>query len=319
MRRFTGIWVPLVTPFRNGNVDVPALQALARRIANTGVSGFVVCGSTGEAAALSLAEQLMVLDAVIESVPDSPVIMGLAGNNLASLANMQKQIQHRSIAGLLVPPPYYIRPSQAGIIDFFRTLADAASVPVVIYNIPYRTGVTVELDTLRTIAEHERVLAIKDCGGDQAMTMNLIADENLDVLAGDDMHILSTLCLGGTGAIAASAHIRPDLFVRLVQHVKSGELVKAQKIFYRLLPVMQLLYSDANPGPLKTTLSMTGIICDELRAPMQTASTTLRNQLKQALMRLEEQDSGMRCDVIHQTTGQNRVPPTPGQLPNTRC
>jgi len=289
MTCFSGIWVPLVTPFRNGEVDVPALQTLARRLADGGISGFVACGSTGEAAALSGTEQLMVLDAIIEAVPGFPVIMGLAGNNMASLANMQKQIQSRPIAGLLVPPPYYIRPSPAGIAEFFRTLADAASVPIVIYNIPYRTGVGIDLDTMRSIARHERIVAIKDCGGDQALTMNLIADAELDILAGEDMQILSTLCLGGAGVIAASAHIRPDLFVRLLQHVKSGELAQARKIFYGLLPVMQLLFSEANPGPLKAALSMMGMISGELRSPMQSASINLKNQLKQRLMCLERE------------------------------
>ncbi|OGB20434.1 MAG: 4-hydroxy-tetrahydrodipicolinate synthase [Burkholderiales bacterium RIFCSPLOWO2_02_FULL_57_36] len=288
MTCFSGIWVPLITPFQNGDVDIPALQAMTRRMADAGVSGFVVCGSTGEAAALSHSEQLMVLDAVIDAVPDCPVMMGLAGNNMASLASMLKQVQSRPIAGLLVPPPYYIRPSQTGIIAYFRTLADAASVPVVIYNIPYRTGVVIDLATMRAIAKHERIVALKDCGGDQALTMNLIADGELDVLAGDDMQILSTLCFGGTGAIAASAHIRPDLFVCLMQHVKSGELAQAREIFYRLLPIMQLLFSDANPGPLKAALSLMGMISDELRPPMQMASTTLKDRLKEELMRLEK-------------------------------
>jgi 4-hydroxy-tetrahydrodipicolinate synthase len=288
MSCFTGIWVPLVTPFRNGEVDVPALQSLTRRITDAGVSGLVVCGSTGEAAALSRSEQLMVLDAVIESVPNCPVVMGLAGNNMASLASIQKEIQTRPISGLLVPPPYYIRPSQAGLVEFFRIMADAASVPVIVYNIPYRTGIAIELDTMRVIAEHDRVVAIKDCGGNQAMTMSLIADANLDVLAGEDMQILSTLCLGGSGVIAASAHIRPDLFVRLMRHVESSELAAARKIFYRLLPVIRLLFAEANPGPLKAALAMTGMMFDEMRPPMQVPSATLKEQLKQELTRLED-------------------------------
>jgi 4-hydroxy-tetrahydrodipicolinate synthase len=289
MSCFTGIWVPLVTPFRDGEVDVPALQRLTRRIADAGVTGLVVCGSTGEAAALSRTEQLMVLDAVIDAVPDHPVVMGLAGNNIASLVGMQKEIQSRPVSGLLVPPPYYIRPSQAGLIEFFRIVADAASAPVIVYNIPYRTGIAIELDTMRTIAEHDRIVAIKDCGGDPAMTMNLIADANLDVLAGEDIHILSTLCLGGTGVIAASAHIRPDLFVRLIQHVASNELSAAREIFYRLLPIIQLFFAEPNPGPLKAALAMTGLMSDEMRPPMQVASTRLKEQLQQELTRLETQ------------------------------
>jgi 4-hydroxy-tetrahydrodipicolinate synthase len=285
MNCFSGIWVPLITPFRHGEVDVRALRELARHLADAGVSGLVVCGSTGEAAALSQSEQLMALDAVIEAA-DCPVIMGLAGNNMAALAGMQKQIQIRPIAGLLVPPPYYIRPSQAGLIDYFQTLADAASAPVVVYNIPYRTGIPIELDTMRRIAEHERIVALKDCGGDPLMTMELITDGQLDVLAGEDRQLFSTLCLGGAGAIAASAHIRPDLFVRLMRHVQSNDLTQARKVFHQLLPLMHLLFKDANPGPLKATLAMSGMISDELRAPMQGPSAELKEDLRREWQRL---------------------------------
>lgn len=287
MTCFTGIWVPLVTPFRDGELDVPALQALACRIAAAGVAGLVVCGSTGEAAALTDREQLMVLDAVLEAAPHCPVIMGLAGSNVAALLAMQQQIQRRPVSGLLVPPPCYIRPSQQGLVKYFRLLAKAASVPLIIYNIPYRTGVTIELDTMRTIARHERVAAIKDCSGNQAMTMQLIADARLAVLAGEDQQILSTLCLGGTGAITASAHIRPDLFVCMAQLVQSGELDAARKIFYRLLPLIQLLFEEPNPAPLKAALAMMGLMNDELRAPMETASAPMKERLADQLKQLD--------------------------------
>ena len=286
MTRFTGIWVPLVTPFYNGEIDFPALQALARRIAGAGVSGLVVCGSTGEAAALSDDEQLAVLDAVLDAVPHCAVVMGLAGNHMPDVLNRLQQFQRRPIAGLLTPPPYYIRPSQAGLLDYFYTLADASSVPLILYNIPYRTGIAIELETLRTLAQHARVVALKDCGGDPAMTLNLIADGSLDILAGEDHQILSTLCLGGTGAIAAAAHIQPDLYVRVAQQVKLGELNDARQVFYRLLPMIQLLFKEPNPGPVKAALSMMELLRDELRAPMQTASAEMREQLAGQLKQL---------------------------------
>jgi 4-hydroxy-tetrahydrodipicolinate synthase len=286
MTRFNGIWVPLVTPFRNSAIDFTALQELARRIAKAGVAGLVICGSTGEAAALGDDEQLAVLDAVLEAVPGCPVVMGLSGNHLPSLLDRLKAFQSRPIAGLLVPAPYFIRPSQAGLVEFFRVLADAATVPIILYNIPYRTGVAMELETIRTIARHERVVAIKDCGGDPALTMQLIADAKLDVLAGEDAQIFSTLCMGGAGAIIASAHLRPDLFVRLAQLIQAGELDQARKIFYGLLPMIQRLFEEPNPAPLKAALSIMGSMTDELRAPMQTASATMRENLTCELARI---------------------------------
>lgn len=287
MTGFTGIWVPLVTPFRDGEVDIPALQTLARRLVDAGTAGLVVCGSTGEAAALSDEEQLAALDTVLDAVPSHPVAMGLAGNNLPDLLQRQQEIQRRPIAGLLAPPPYYIRPSQQGLVDYFNTLADAATAPLILYNIPYRTGVNLELETIRTIAQHERVTAIKDCGGDQKATMHLIADGKIDVLAGKDHQMFSTLCLGGSGAIAASAHIRPDLFVRMVQLVQDGELAQARKIFYRLLPMIELLFEEPNPAPLKAAFALMESMRDELRPPMQTASSDIRERLARELTRLE--------------------------------
>lgn len=287
MTGFAGIWVPLVTPFRDGEIDFSALQALARRIAQAGVSGLVVCGSTGEAASLTEREQLAALDAVLEAVPTCPVVMGLAGNNLPSVLERMNRMQDRPIAGLLAPPPYYIRPSQAGIIEYFNTVANAASVPLIVYNIPYRTGVALEAETFKAISHHERIVALKDCGGDQMLTMNLIAEAKLQLLAGEDHHLLSTLCLGGSGAILASAHLRPDMYVHLARHVQAGELEEARKIFYRLLPTIQLLFKEPNPAPLKAALAMMGEMREELRSPMQGASSEMKEKLVPQLKRLE--------------------------------
>ncbi len=287
MTSFSGIWVPLVTPFHHSAIDFSAVRHVARHLAGAGIAGLVVCGSTGEAAALSGDEQLAVLDTVLQAVPDCPVVMGLAGNNMAHLLERLRQIQHRPIRGLLVPPPYYIRPSQTGLLEYYQTLADASAVPLILYNIPYRTGINIELDTMREVAQHERIAAVKDCGGNQAVTMQLIADGALDVLAGEDLQTLSTLCLGGSGAILASAHIRPDLFVRLAQHIRDGELREAQQIFYRLLPMIQLLFEEPNPAPVKTALTMMGLMHDELRAPMQKTSSQLKERLAHELTRLE--------------------------------
>lgn len=288
MTGFTGIWVPLVTPFRRGEIDVLALQALARRLHAAGVSGLVVCGSTGEAAALSEDEQLAALDAVLQAVPDCDVVMGLAGNNLRAVTRRLQQMQERPLAGFLVPPPYYIRPSQAGLIEYFHALSDAATVPVIVYNIPYRTGVAMEFDTLKTIAQHPRAMAIKDCGGDAGLTMRLIAETKLQVMAGEDQQLLSTLALGGSGAILASAHIRPDLFVRTVTAVKEGELAVARALFYRLLPMIRLLFLEPNPAPLKSALASVGWIEEELRSPMQPASLALKALIAQEMRRLAE-------------------------------
>lgn len=283
MSSFRGIWVALVTPFRNGAVDYPALQGLVGQLLEQGVAGLVVCGTTGEAAALSHDEQLEVLDAVLQWAPSQQVIMGLAGNNQRELLAFLQAIQRRPVAGVLVPAPYYVRPSQAGLESFFGTVADAASVPVVLYDIPYRTGVRIERETLRRIVRHPNIVAIKDCGGDPETTMALIADGQVSVLTGEDLQIFTNLCLGGAGAISASSHVRADLYVTLFQQMEEGDVTSARQTFYRLLPWMQAAFAEPNPAAIKGALALLGMIGDEVREPMQACTPATRERLRKVL------------------------------------
>ncbi|OJT44998.1 4-hydroxy-tetrahydrodipicolinate synthase [Serratia plymuthica] len=291
MASFSGIWVALVTPFNNNAVDLPAVKRLAQYLIASGVSGLVVCGTTGEAAALSKEEQLAVLDAVLDVVPASQVVMGLSGNNMLDTLQMQQEIQLRDIAGVLIPAPYYIRPSQCGLVDYFTQLADASSVPVILYNIPQRTGIVMELQTIRKIARHPQVKAIKDCGGNPDTTMALIDDGEIDVMTGEDNLILTTLCLGGTGAISASAHIYPQRFVQLVQQVADGDLAAARANFYSLLPMIHQMFSFPNPAPVKAALAQQGLIRNELRSPMQIVPQPLQQQIAVTLAQLQPEEA----------------------------
>lgn len=215
MSSFQGIWVPVVTPFHDGAIDFIGLHRLVNHLLEKHVAGIMVCTTTGEAASLSRQEQLAVLDAVLQWVPAHRVVMGLAGYNQIELLHFQREILQRPVAGLLVPAPSYIRPSQAGLEAFFRTVADASSVPIILYDIPYRTGATFEQATLLNIVAHERIVAIKDCGGNLDNTLALLASGEVDVLCGEDLQIFNALCLGATGAIAASAHVNTEQFVAL--------------------------------------------------------------------------------------------------------
>jgi 4-hydroxy-tetrahydrodipicolinate synthase len=287
MSSFQGIWVPIVTPFHNGAIDFAGLRRLVSHLLEKGVDGIVVCGTTGEAAALGKHEQLAVLDAVLEQVPPERVVMGLAGNNLSELLHFQSEILKRPLAGLLVPPPYYIRPSQAGLEAFFKTVADASSVPVILYDIPYRTGIAFEQATLLRIVAHERIVAIKDCGGNPATTFALLSSGKVDVLCGEDNQIFGALCLGAKGAIAASAHVHPELFVTLYQQIRDNQLAAGRTTFFQLLPLIHSLFIEPNPAPVKTALALEGLIHDELRAPMQRSSEATVERLKEVLAVLE--------------------------------
>jgi 4-hydroxy-tetrahydrodipicolinate synthase len=284
---FSGLWVPLITPFRDDRIDHPALAKLARRLRKDGVKGLVVCGSTGEAAALDAQEQREALATVLQAVPGMPVVMGLSGYHLAQTQARVRELSSLPLAGLLVPAPHYIRPSQAGLLQWFHTLADASTVPLIIYDIPYRTGATMERSTLLELACHPRIQAIKDCGGDMGKTLALIAQARLQVLAGEDLQMFACLAQGGVGAIAASAHLATAAFVQLVGLLRAGHLAPAQAIWPALVPLIEASFAEPNPGPVKCMLAMTGAIDGGLRAPMAPCSPALAAQLHMVLGALQ--------------------------------
>lgn len=293
---FRGIWLPLVTPFLPGSantadapVDHAALRRLVAHYRRSGIAGLVICGTTGEAAALDEAEQLAVFDTVLTEAGDLPVIAGLAGNHLNHTLSRLDAFNALPLAGVLTPAPYYIRPSQAGLTQWFQTLADRSRAPLVLYDIPYRTGSTLTLDTLLTLAGHDNIRGIKDCGGNANTTQALIADGRLSVLAGEDHQLLSTLSMGGHGAIIASSHCRPSHFVALYRAVQSQQLDVARVLFHALMPVVRLLFAEANPGPVKAWLAREGLLADVLRAPMTSASPALAQQLVDAVAAVDAQ------------------------------
>jgi len=287
MTSFSGIWVPLVTPFqRDGVIDHRALRALTLHLAPQ-VAGLVVCGSTGEAHALDEDEQLAALDTVLQAASGTPVAMGLGGPHRSRLHAQLTALRSRPLAGLLVPPPYYVRPSQTAIADYFLDLADHAHCPLIAYNIPYRTGVAMDFGTFEQIAAHANIQAVKDCGGSPALTLDLITRTRLQILAGEDGNILTTLCAGGSGAITAAAHIFPQRYTALYEAVRAQRLDQARAIFHRLWPLIQLLFAEPNPAGIKAALAQQGLIEDLCRAPMSTASPALNAQLATLMQRLE--------------------------------
>jgi len=290
---FTGIWVPVITPFHpaaaGGRVDTAALATLVRRLAESGVHGFVACATTGEAAALDDDERAGVLATVLEAGAGRPVLMGASGVRPADVlaqcarwhALADRHPQGAALAGFLVPAPAYVRPSQAALVAYYAEVArGAAPRALVVYDIPYRTGVEMSLATLREIARLPGVRALKDCGGDVRKTRALIADGALAVLAGDDHRIFATLCEGGAGAIAASAHLHPQRFVAMAQAIRAGRLSDARALHHALAPLVDALFAEPSPAPLKAVLARLGAISGgddggiggALRAPMLPAS-----------------------------------------------
>jgi 4-hydroxy-tetrahydrodipicolinate synthase len=280
-----GIWVPLVTPFAHGEVDHAALTALVRRCADAGVHGFVPCGSTGEAAALDDDETAAVRDTVLRAAGGLPVLLGLGGNHGPTLLAQLKRHAASGVRGYLVAPPPYVRPPQAGLRAWYLALAEASALPLLLYDIPYRTGVRIEPETALALAAHPRIVGLKDCGGDAAGTQRLMADGRLAVLAGEDAQVLSALCSGAAGAIAAAANAWPEAFVALYHAVQQQQLSQARALAQRLAPAIRMLYDEPNPAPLKAWLAQRGALRDELRAPHLPCSAGLRQRLAELEVR----------------------------------
>ncbi|NGY05751.1 dihydrodipicolinate synthase family protein [Solimonas terrae] len=279
MQHFSGIWVPLVTPFAADDaVDHNARAGLAKRLAPR-LAGFVVCGSTGEAHALDDDEQLAVFDTVRAVVPDTRLVFGLGGPHRGHLRAQIAALRPRRLDGLLVAPPYYVRPSQAAIIDYFLEVAEASPWPLIVHNVPYRKRVAMRFETFAAIAKHPNVQAVKDCGGDPTLTLELITRTPLELLAGEDGQLLSTLAIGGCGAITASAHLYPERFTAVVEVVNAGRIGDAQRFFHGLWPLIRTLFEEPNPAGIKAALAKLGLIDVRCRVPMHAASEALTARL----------------------------------------
>ncbi|MDC6171362.1 4-hydroxy-tetrahydrodipicolinate synthase [Paucibacter sp. XJ19-41] len=287
---YSGLWIPLVTPLHHDVVDHAALSQLVLHLKAQGVNGFVACGSTGEAALLDEHEQDAVLETVCEAAGGTPVMMGVSGPRPSQVAARMLAIAKRfPVCAFLLPAPSYIRPSQQGLLNFFGSIADVAPAPLVLYDIPYRTGVKIELPTLLTLAAHPNIEALKDCGGSLQATQALIADGRLAVLAGEDHNIFPTLALGGAGAIAASAHLHTAHFVRLVQALRDEQTETARRLWQALARLINLSFAESNPAPIKSALARLGRLHNELRAPLQQASPELEQRLWDAYGQAGEQ------------------------------
>jgi len=284
MSEWNGIWIPLVTPWRAGEVDHGALARLVKHLAAQGVAGFVAGGSTGEAALMSEAEQEAVLETVQVAAGALPVVMGLAGPRTEAVAARARHLGERfRPAALLVSAPGYVRPSQAGLVEHFTRIADASPCPVVLYDIPARTGVRIEARTLLALAGHPRIVAVKDCSGDRSAAETVLADGRLAWLAGNDDELFDQLARGAAGGVVASAHLATAAFVRLHARIAAQRLGEARALWHVLAPLTRALFAEPNPAPLKGWLAREGWMSAELRPPLLAPAEATLAEVGEAL------------------------------------
>jgi len=277
---YSGIWLPLVTPMRNGEVDIDALQHLADYYSRTEISGFVALGTTGEAALLSETER--VTDVVGGRLP---VLVGVGGPDTREVIRELRRYEHWDCAGYLVSPPTYICPDQAGVQWHFEQVALATDRSIVLYNVPHRTGVAVAPDTVARLTEHDNIVAIKECVKDNFDKLRSVP---ISLLCGTDEAFLDCIGHGGAGGILASAHVCADLLIEVQALAESHCAEQAQALFTSLQPLLRLLFSAPNPSAIKAMLAFDHPMTDETRMPISRASAELVVRLRKAREALQD-------------------------------
>jgi 4-hydroxy-tetrahydrodipicolinate synthase len=287
----SGLWVPVVTPFdRHGAVDPASLDALVTQVLDAGADGVVALGTTGEPATLDHEERRLVVETCDARCrqADRGLLVG-AGTN--STRGTIEEIRHltagTSARAALVVVPYYTRPSRAAVVEHFTTVTEASPVPVVVYNVPYRTGCALGAQELRRLSRHPRIVGLKQAvGGLDADTLDVLAQTAapFPVLAGDDAFIAPTVLMGGTGAIAAAAHACTPIFVEMIASARAGDRDRSVALANALLPVIAAGFGEPSPAVWKGFLARRGRIrSDELRRPMRPASSVAVDRLSRAV------------------------------------
>jgi 4-hydroxy-tetrahydrodipicolinate synthase len=285
--RFGAVVTAMVTPFRpDHSLDLDGAQRLTRHLLEHGTDSIVVAGSTGESPTLSHREKLDLFRVVIEATgTDGKVICGTGTYNTAETIELSCEAQELGADGLLVVTPYYSKPPQRGLLEHFTRVASAVELPVIAYNIPGRTGIRIEHDTLLQMSEVPNIVAVKDSTGDFQAISKLISEAPTDfeVYSGDDWATFGYLCLGGVGVVSVAAHVVGDRIHHLTDLVLSGDIPAARKVHDELSPLFNALFITTNPIPVKTALDVLGLPAGPPRLPLVPATRDERARIEKAL------------------------------------
>jgi len=287
-QRLTGVWTALVTPFRGGKFDAAKMAELVERQIEAGVSGLVPCGTTGESPTLSFDEHGPVVETVVKAARGRvPVVAGAGTNSTAEAIDMCRTAKAAGADGVLVVAPYYNRPTQRGLFEHYRAVFEAVDIPVVMYNIPGRTGVNVEPETMGLLRPLGKLAGVKESAGscDQVGKIFEACGNDFAVLSGDDSMTLPFMSLGAKGVVSVTSNIVPKELVAMVAAYLAGKTVEALEMHRRLFPLMKSLFIETNPGPVKTAMGLMGLCTDELRLPMASMEEDNVVRLRKALQK----------------------------------
>jgi 4-hydroxy-tetrahydrodipicolinate synthase len=290
--RLHGLWLPLITPFRDGALDEPSLRNLIRHYAAKPIDGLVLGATSGEGLTLSWDERARLVRVVRDELAATgrplPICLGVGGVATSDLIEALDRTASWPIDFYLISSPPYVRPSQRGLLAHFTALADRTTHPVVLYNIPYRSAVGLDNETLLQLAEHPAIAGLKDCCANRMQTRDLIARKpaGFHLLTGEDAQSFDALQAGAEGAILLSAHLRTETFASILQHVRAGRHDAAEACWTQVEDLTRLLFTEPSPAPAKYWLARTGLIASaEVRLPMVEVGAALAARLDQEIER----------------------------------
>jgi 4-hydroxy-tetrahydrodipicolinate synthase len=289
MGKFAGAWTALVTPFRNDAVDERALRALVEDQIVKGIDGLVPCGTTGESASLNHAEYLEVLRHTVEQAKGRvPVVAGAGSASTRHSIELAQAAKDAGADGVLLVTPYYSRPTQDGLYAHFTAIAAAVDLPIMLYNIPIRTGVDLALATLERLASVPSIVAIKEATGNVLRSAEISArlGERFTILSGDDALTLPIMAVGGQGVVSVASNVVPGEVARLVQLCREGDMASARVLSHRLRSLCEALFIESSPGPVKAALAMCGRIQPEMRLPLVMPGAASQTQIRGVLKQL---------------------------------
>lgn len=288
MNTFKGLGVAMVTPFnQDGTIDYAGLEKLTNHLVNGGVNYLVVMGTTGENPTVTNQEQAEILKKVLEvNAKRLPVVFGIGGNNTATVIDRLKRTNLEGVSGLLSVSPYYNKPNQEGIYQHYKAISDHSPLPVIMYNVPGRTGSLVAAETTLRIAELPNIVATKEASGSLDVVMDILKHkpDDFSVISGDDNYTLPYIAAGMTGVISVIGNAYPKEFSQMVNYALDGDLKSARHLHYKLLPMMKAIFMDGNPGGVKYALEKLGVCKNTFRLPVAPVNKATEKAIDEAML-----------------------------------
>ncbi len=289
---FEGNFVAIITPFKNGKeIDYSQLERLIEFHLKEGCAGFVPCGTTGESATLSEEEKKRLIEKTVEFVNKRAlVIAGTGTNSTSTTIKLTKMAKDAGADGVLLVCPYYNKPTQEGIYQHYKEVASAVDIPIVLYNIPGRSGVNITPETIKKLSEIKNIVAIKEASGSisQACEIINLCGDSITLLSGEDILTLPLLSIGAKGVISATSNIVPREMTEMVNYALKNNYEKAREIHYKLLPLFKALFVETNPIPVKMALKLMGFCDGSVRLPLVAASSSTQNLLEKVLKEMKK-------------------------------